>query len=64
MRKTPDENSPYIGRDVRFKGIKVAAARLCITENHLRMVLKGVRTSKSLTARIRKQFPALLGERQ
>lgn len=57
-----NKGTPYIGQTIRFTGIKVAAKRLDVDENHLRMVLRGKRTSRRLMDRVRAMFPALLGE--
>jgi len=60
MRKGASQK-PFATKAIRFNGIRTAAKSLGVNENHLRMVLQGKRESKVLTARVRKQFPALLG---
>ena len=45
----------------RFDGIFYAADRLGVTPQHLRLVLLGERESARLIAKVRSQFPGLLG---
>ena len=45
----------------RFDGIFYAAGKLDVTPQHLRLVLLGERQSARLMAKVRVQFPGLLG---
>lgn len=74
MPKGASQIKTVMGQSIRFEGLKDAAKSLKCSDNHLRFVLKGVlhdtgvavypkasrRRSKSLEAKIRAQFPALL----
>jgi hypothetical protein len=62
MRKAVTKKPPYVGRSVVLAGVGYAAGVLGVSEGHLRFVLQGKRESKVLTDRVRKRFPALLGE--
>jgi hypothetical protein len=60
MGKTIKSGGPIVGIAVRYKGIEYAAKELGTSANHLRFVLQGKRSSKSLMARVRAEFPGLV----
>jgi hypothetical protein len=62
MKNKSAKKPPFVGRKEVLSGLKYAAERLGVSEVHLRFVLQHKRDSKVLTERVRKQFPALLGE--
>jgi hypothetical protein len=53
-------DTPKVGRAVRYRGIGIAAEKLEVTSQHLRLVLNGERQSPPLIKRVRKLFPSLL----
>lgn len=60
--KRADRMTVRAERSVRLVGIGGAAARLGVTEGHLRMVVRGERPSARLLERVRLEFPGLLAE--